>query len=201
MSKMERIREGRLNSRSASTGGFPVHVEIIALLLQAWACDLVFCTYLVQPHRAEYEDDEWGKVEAFYRSYCDIYTSSSSQAKGKERATPEPREMANRDATPERMDTGLEKFRAATPDGKIRRAGTPKRGTTPEAQFRAATPLLQSREKRWKPPQWDDSKWEDEVPEEFWGPGGLALAKKILDSDKDDLAGGKSTDAEFMVRS
>ena len=66
-------------------------------------------------------------------------------------------------------------------------------------RFRTPTPQPQSLDKRWKPRQWDDSKWDTEVPAEFQS--GLDLGRSVLeDEGRNALAGGNVVDAEFMVR-
>jgi hypothetical protein len=151
------------------------------------------------PRRAEQENREWTIVEEFYKSLqLAVLTPPSSRAKGKEKE----HLPTTRDVTPERSEISLDKVRAATPDGKIRRAGTPKRGTTPELKLRAATPQpTSSSEKKWVPRRWDDDKWEEELPAGFRGPGGIELAKRVLaDQGTDVLGNGVLREVEFMVR-
>jgi hypothetical protein len=145
--------------------------------------------------RAEQEDDAWGAVEAFYDHYREAF-SQSSHSKGKE---PESKTaQRRRDVTPERTDSTLDKVRAATPDGKVRRAGTPKRGMTPEP----AWPSLKLKDEvRWSPRHYDDTRWENEIPTEFRGPLGLDMAKDVLSEDAvEDKLTRSWEDMRFKVR-
>ena len=59
---------------------------------------------------------------------------------------------------------------------------------------------MRSLDKRWVPRRWNDSRWKEELPPQFLGPGGVDLAKSVVEKGgDDDFAIGVLNDVEFMV--